>query len=381
MQTARVKVWGLTGAGLALVAVCYGMARFAYGLFVPAFREAFALDGTLLGAIAAGSYVGYCVAILAAAGAVERWGPRAVAMAAGVTAAAGMVLVAVAPNGGVLAAGVLIAGMSTGVASPPMAEAITAWTPAYGRDRLQAIVNAGPGVGIAVSGPVALFASGQWRLAWGCFAVIAVAVTAWVARALPSGGERSPGSSRGVWAMPWDRRSVPLIAGAALFGAASTAVWTFGRDHVVQASGLSPETSILLWVVLGVAELAGLAAGDLAGRIGLVRLWTGSLLLVAVATGALGLFPGMTAAAFAAVATFGAAYVVLTTVVFFWATRLHPDRVPAAVATGFLTISAGQAIASPAVGVLADHIGATGAFLACAALAVVTAVVTSPTGA
>lgn len=391
-----MRVRALTGAGLALVGVCYGLARFAYGLFVPVFRDAFGLDGTLLGAVAAGSYVGYCVAILAAAGAVARWGPRAVAVAAGVIAVVGLVMVAVAPNGAVLAAGVLIAGASTGVASPPMAEAISVWTPARGRDRRQAIVNAGPGVGIAVSGPVALFASEQWRLAWGCFAVIAVAVTAWVAWALPSGaavggpgdpgavsgaisGERSRNPSLAVWAIARDRRSLRLIAAAALFGAASTAVWTFGRDHVVQASGLGPATSILLWVVLGVAELAGLAAGDLAARIGLRRLWTGALLLVAASTSALGFFPGVRVAAFVAVAIFGAAYVILTTVVFFWATRLHPDRISPAVAVGFLTISAGQAIASPAAGAIADQTGTTGAFLTCAVLAALTAAVTPPT--
>lgn len=386
-------MWGLTCAGLALVAVCYGLARFAYGLFVPVFRVAFGLDGTLLGAVAAGSYVGYCAAILAAAAAVARWGPRAVAVAAGMVATVGMGLVVVAPAGGVLAVGVLIAGASTGVASPPMAEAITRWTPSGGRDRRQAIVNAGPGVGIAVSGPVALFAAGQWRLAWGCFVVIAVAVTVWVAWAVPpasrvmadppvigavAGRVRPRGSSAGTWTVARDRRSWRLIAGASLFGAASTAVWTFGRDHVVQASSLSPGMSILLWVVLGVAELGGLAAGDLAGRFGLRRLWAGSLLLVAASTGVLGLLPGTTVAAFAAVASFGAAYVVLTTVVFFWATRLHPDRIPAAVATGFLTISAGQAIASPAVGGLVDHLGATGAFLTCAILAAITATIAPP---
>lgn len=375
-----MRVWGLTSAGLGLVAVCYGLARFAYGLFVPVFRVAFGLDGTLLGAIAAGGYVGYCVAILVAAGAVARWGPRAVAVAAGTVATVGMLLVVIAPTGGVLAAGVLIAGASTGVASPPMAEAVTRWTPAGGRDRRQAFVNAGPGAGIAVSGPIALFAAGQWRLAWGVFVMIAVAVTVWVAYAVPAGGPaarpaRRRGSATGMWAMARDRRSWRLVAGASLFGAASTAVWTFGRDHVVRASGLSSGMSILLWVVLGMAELAGLAAGDLAGRFGLRRLWAGSLLLLAVSTGVLGLFPGITVAAFAAVAAFGAAYVVLTTVVLFWATRLHPDHVPAAVALGFLTIAAGQAIASPAVGDLIDHLGALGAFLACAALAAVTAAI------
>ena len=35
---------GLVSAGLAMIAVTYGLARFAYGLFLPEFREAFSLD-------------------------------------------------------------------------------------------------------------------------------------------------------------------------------------------------------------------------------------------------------------------------------------------------------------------------------------------------
>ncbi len=34
---------GLAGRDCPLIAVCYGLARFAYGLFVPEFRESFTL--------------------------------------------------------------------------------------------------------------------------------------------------------------------------------------------------------------------------------------------------------------------------------------------------------------------------------------------------
>lgn len=48
-DTATTAVWRMTAAGMALVAVCYGLARFAYDLFVPAFRAEFGLTDTLLG--------------------------------------------------------------------------------------------------------------------------------------------------------------------------------------------------------------------------------------------------------------------------------------------------------------------------------------------
>ncbi|MBC8092245.1 MAG: MFS transporter, partial [Pseudonocardia sp.] len=69
----------LAAAGLAMIAVCYGLARFAYGLFVPTFGEEFGLGAAATGAIASSSYAGYCVAIVVGTLATARWGPRAVA--------------------------------------------------------------------------------------------------------------------------------------------------------------------------------------------------------------------------------------------------------------------------------------------------------------
>ena len=140
---------------------------------------------------------------------------------------------------------------------------------------------------------------------------------------------------------------------------------------VVNAGGASATTSVLLWVVLGGAELFGLASGDLIARHGLARVWTTALALLGVSSAVLGLLPGLALAAFAGIAVFGAAYVTLTTVVFFWITRMHPENTAAAVALGFLMISAGQAVASPVVGALADHTSTAISFAACATLGVV----------
>src|SRR5690554_5516252 len=114
----------LAAAGIALIAVSYGLARFAYGLFVPAFRETFDLDATAAGAIAAGSYVAYCVGVIIATTATPRVGARLVAVGAGSLATAGTAMIALAPDALILAVGVVVAGASTGVASPPLAHAI-----------------------------------------------------------------------------------------------------------------------------------------------------------------------------------------------------------------------------------------------------------------
>lgn len=95
---ARGLASGLVFAGVALIATCYGFARFAYGLFAPRFAEEFALPAGLSGVIGSGSYVGYCLAIGVITVLTARWGPRPIAVLAGSLATGGITVVAVAPS-------------------------------------------------------------------------------------------------------------------------------------------------------------------------------------------------------------------------------------------------------------------------------------------
>src|SRR3712207_7747056 len=81
MQRSGGITW-LVAPGLAMIAVTYGLARFAYGLFLPEMRETLDLSETALGLIGAGSYAGYCMAVLGALVFTSRSGPRLMAGAA-----------------------------------------------------------------------------------------------------------------------------------------------------------------------------------------------------------------------------------------------------------------------------------------------------------
>jgi predicted MFS family arabinose efflux permease len=363
---AAVGAVRLAVAGLAVIAVCYGLARFAYGLFVPAFTAEFGLGAAAAGAIASSSYAGYCVAVVAATLATVRWGPRAVATAAGVAAVLGTGLIAIAPGVPVLAVGVVVAGSSTGLASPPLADAVARWVRVGRADRVQAVVNAGTGVGVAVSGPIALLLSGSWRLAWAAYCGIAVLVTAWAAVTIPGGRPRRPSAdARGPSWRPGVGR---LLLAAAALGVGSSAVWVFGRDLVVTA-GVSASASTLMWIVLGVAGVAGAFTGDLVARTGLGLAWAVGMLLLAAATAAFALAPGVLPAVFAAAALFGAVYIGLTAVLLVWGTRTYPDAPSLGVGAAFLLIAVGQALAAPALGLLADLATTPVAFAAAAVAA------------
>jgi Uncharacterised MFS-type transporter YbfB len=62
MQRRGGTMW-LVAPGLATIAVTYGLARLAYGLFLPEMRESLDLSDSVLGLIGAGSYAGYCLAV------------------------------------------------------------------------------------------------------------------------------------------------------------------------------------------------------------------------------------------------------------------------------------------------------------------------------
>ncbi|MFT9772875.1 MFS transporter [Brevibacterium casei] len=368
----------LTAAGLCLIAVCYGLARFAYGMFLPAFRAEFGLDAQTAGAIASGSYIAYCVAIVVSTILTPRLGARVVAVSAGAVAAVGTAVVAVAPNALALAAGVLLAGSSTGIASPPLAHAVALFVRSGVRDRTQTVINAGTGAGVALAGPVALLTVGQWRLAWWAFAVIAAVVTVWVARAVPRRGDEpavaGPGAARRRPRMPGPllrAGGVRLIAAAALMGIASSAVWTFGRDLLGGAEGIGPTASAIAWILLGVCGLVGAITGDAVRRLGLRPAWTLSMLVLAAVTIAFALVPGSLATAWTSAAVFGAVYIVLTGLVLIWGTEICADAPAAGVGLGFLVLALGQAIGSPLVGALLAEAGPIPAFsvaAACAAL-------------
>lgn len=376
----RQALW-LTGAGLSLIAVCYGLARFAYGLFVPAFRAEFALDAGTAGGIASGSYVSYCIAIIASTILTPRFGGRAIAAAGGIIATVGVLIVAVAPTAGVLAAGVLIAGSSTGVASPPLAHAVALTVQVPIRNRTQTVINAGTGVGVAIAGPIALLTHEHWRPAWVVFAIVCALVTVWVLFTVPSGPTKrsSTGTVEALIARPLlPTGSGRLVAAALLMGAASSAVWTFGRDVLSNTGGMSESGSSIAWIFLGAFGVLGAATGDLACRFGITASWTAAMLVLATATTLLAAYPGALAVAWLASAAFGAAYIALTGLLLIWGTDVYAKTAAAGVGLAFLTIALGQALGAPTLGALSEASGPLSAFITAAVIAVLGAFIRPP---
>ena len=377
------RIARLVAPGLAMIAVTYGLARFAYGLFLPEMRETLDLSDAVLGLIGAGSYAGYCLAVLGALVLTSRSGPRLMAVAAGSAAVVGMAAIAGAPAGWVLALGVLLAGSSSGLASPPMGEAVAASIPEESQDRANALINSGTSVGVALSGPAALLAAEQWRIAWVAFALVGGAVVVWNAIAMPrkpESDDRPGGATQTDGPRPSVRyllgpRSVPLFAAATGVGFASAAYWTFSRDLIVRFGDLSGASSTIFWIVIGVSGLAGGLAGDLVRRFGLARAFRVSVLSMAAAIGLLAAAPGVLLWAYSSAALFGSAYIMLTGIILVWSVSVFRDLPSAGLGAAFLLIAVGQVFGTLAAGALAGVVGLVVTFWASAGVAVAAALI------
>ena len=386
MNTGEQKTDGMTwlvAPGLATIAVTYGLARFAYGLFLPEMRKAFSLSETVLGLIGAGSYVGYCAAIIIALVFTSRTGPRFMAVVAGTVAVVGMTAVASAPAAWVLALGVLAAGSSSGLASPPMGESVVRCIHREVQDRANTLINSGTSIGVALSGPAALLLAEQWRLAWAAFAFIGLLVLVWNARVMPtkavSGGPRDQTEAGDVPRLSvrylMGAKSVWLYAAATGVGFASAAYWTFSRDLVVQTGYLSVTGSTLFWTVIGVSGIAGGLAGDLVWRLGLARAFRASLLCMAAAVGLLAAATDALLLAYLSATLFGSTYIMLTGIILVWSVTVFHERPSAGLGAAFLLIAVGQILGALIAGVVAGAVGLPPTFWAFAGVAVLTALI------
>ena len=386
MNTGEQKTDGMTwlvAPGLATIAVTYGLARFAYGLFLPEMRKAFSLSETLLGLIGAGSYVGYCAAIIIALVFTSRTGTRFMAVVAGTVAVVGMTAVASAPAAWVLALGVLAAGSSSGLASPPMGESVVRCIHRELQDRANTLINSGTSIGVALSGPAALLLAEQWRLAWAAFASIGLLVLVWNARVMPpkavSGGPRDKTEDGDVPRLSvrylMGAKSVWLYAAATGVGFASAAYWTFSRDLVVQTGDLSVAGSTLFWTVIGVSGIAGGLAGDLVRRLGLARAFRASLLCMAAAVGLLAAAPNVLLLAYLSATLFGSTYIMLTGIILVWSVSVFHQRLSAGLGAAFLLIAVGQILGSLIARMVAGAAGLLSTFWTFAGVAVLTALI------
>lgn len=347
--------------GTAVIAVTYGLGRYAFGLFVPQFQEALQLTGTTVGTIGGLSHAGYALGLLWAPRACRRHDPLRIASRAALTAAMGLAGIAVSVGAATLGASVLVAGVGSGLASPALALAVVRGLEPSHRSPAQTWINSGTSLGLALSGPFVLLTL-DWRRIWAGFAALSavVAVATWRALA-PAGGPRTTPVSAPDMPSGEGPQRVRLLVSSVLLGLTSAGYWTFSRQQVL-AEGVGEGWSAGFWVTIGLVGLLGGTAGTIVDRLGLMTslrlwslVWSGALLAVALPGIPVGL-------ALLSAAAFGAAYMALTGLLIVWAVEVYGGDAASGVRACFLALGIGQAAGSPLAGAVADTWSLTSMF-------------------
>lgn len=333
--------------GLAMIAVTYGLARFGYGLLLPDISSSLDMSPTMSGFIGSGSYFAYCVAITLSILFIPKLGPRPSIMAAGLSALVGMLLIAMSTNQIVLAVGVLIAGASTGFGSPAYGEVVTQKIQKPFQDPSNTWINAGTGFGVMVSGPVVLLFSGHWKMVYLLFTLVALAVLIWNFVNIPKVQKNEKiNQSKFTFKKSDIKKSVFLVVASLITGVSTAIYWTFAKDFISNKGDLSSLTTTIFWILIGLSGIAGGVAGNIIEKLGLVKAYRFTVLVIFLSMIILAFFYSEAIPVYISALLFGSSYVFFTGVILVWGVRLYPGQSSLGIGLPFLTLALGQIIGS-----------------------------------
>ncbi|MCT1577745.1 MFS transporter [Oceanobacillus kimchii] len=215
-------------AGLPMIAVTYGLSRFSFDLMLPYIRESLSISQSVSGVISSLSYFAYCIAIIMAMIFAVKIGSKNIIMIAGLFSITGLGLIAGSTNSLLLGMGVFIAGLSTGLASPPYADIVSTKINPDKKDQTNSWINSGTSIGTAFTGMIALTMTNDWRQVYIIFAIVAFVVLLLnyfsLSRKNVSKKEASP-LSFFPYKKEW-KNAIGLISASILLGISSAAYWT-----------------------------------------------------------------------------------------------------------------------------------------------------------
>lgn len=355
---------GFAFFGAALVAISYGLARFAFGLFVPSISNELDLSAYIVGIIGALPFVSFVLATMVAPLAANRLGARNLAVLSGCFGVGGLALISWSSDALSLGIGVFTCGVCTGLMMPALTSAMQVLVSRSMHGRVSSIMNAGTSIGIIVAVPTVVFLADAWRFTYTSFAVLAGigVVAAWffipsVSRVIPANAAPPPPVTRQQWS-----RLVRLSLFAFAMGFVSAPYWIFAPDLVVRLGELPPAFTGWLWFAAGIAGLGGAVVSDVADRNNPPITQALMLMMLAASLVLLAASPDQLALTMFSALVFGLAYMSLTGLYLMTGIRLLPGRPSMGPVLPFMACALGQAAGSPVVGMLVGEFGYADAF-------------------
>ncbi|PSF14842.1 MFS transporter [Marinobacter shengliensis] len=361
--------------GAALIAISFGLARFAFGLFVPPIRAELELSPDMIGIIGALPLISFILATLVAPLAADRLGARNTAVLSGGFGAVGLVLISQAAGVLSLGVGVVACGICTGLMMPALTAAMQALVKRSLHGRVSSVMNAGTSVGVVIAASAILLLAGAWRYAYFSFAVLAIigVLATWylipsVSRVMPANAAPPPAITTLQWV-----RLLRLSGFAFVMGFVSAAYWIFAPDLAVTVGDLPSGSTGWLWLGVGLAGLGGAVVADLADRNNPPITQALMLMMLSASLALLAASPGNIVIAVFSALVFGLAYMSLTGLYLMTGIRLLPGRLSVGPVLPFISVSLGQAVGSPIVGMLVNEFSYADAFAMFAAIGILAA--------
>ncbi|MFC2949391.1 MFS transporter [Virgibacillus sediminis] len=341
--------------GVTMIAATYGLARFSFGLLLPGIKESLDISEFVSGLISSLFYLTYCFTIIYSTVMTTRQGPRRMILLAGLLAFIGMLLMAATPNVWVLALGVILAGGSTGLASPPYGAAISLWITEGRQGKANTWINSGTSFGIALSGIGAIFLADEWRLTYLIYAAFTLLILIWNFRAIPkvrTGSRSELRFEKGALSIRGVKGSIPLSVASLTLGISTAAFWTFSRSFIEVTGNYSDWQLSGFWVVIGLFGVLGGFSGSLVEKRGLSLSYKLGSLAIASSSIILAVAPENWFMSYLSAAIFGSSYIFLTGVLLVWGIRVFITNASLGIGIPFLLLAVGQVIGSLFAGLL-----------------------------
>ena len=350
--------------GIAMIAVTYGLGRFSFGLLLPGISESLDLTESTSGIISSLLYLSYCFTIVISTVLTTREGPKIMIISAGLSVLAGLTLMSIAPNAWVLALGVLLAGASTGLISPPYGATISLWIKEDQQGKANTWINSGTSFGIVFAGAGAILLAANWRLTYLIYAVLALLVLIWNVRAIPKEDQSSKlVFEQGELSIRGIKGATPLVLASLLFGMSTAAFWTFSRSFIEMSGNFSDWELSLFWIMIGLFGVLGGFSGTLIDKGGLSLSYKLGSLLVASASIILAFSSESLFMAYLSAGIFGSSYIFLSGVFLVWGIRVFITNASLGIGVPFLLLAVGQVFGQLLAGVFVGTWGYASTFL------------------
>lgn len=369
--------WVIAATAMLVVLGAVGLARFAFGMLLPAMAQDLALDYREQGILGASYFLGYLAMVASMPWLAPKLGSRRLCTGGLALVAVSLLAMSLGRGYLYLSLSYFAVGLGSGAAFIGAMSLPAFWFHPSHRARAAGVATAGAGIGILFSGVLVPQMAAQppfapWQAAWLVFAALALGFSLLAGVMLrnrpadvglePYGRPSARTRARRPRAVGVKVRTGPFVLHLgliyALFAATGLTYTTFIVTTMVDALGVPAATAGLLWALVGgLSIFSGALFGAVSDRFGhrvgmaaALAVQAVAYALLAAAAGRVGLYVSLT--------LFGlSAWSMPSIVAAAAGDYLGPERAAAGFAMLTLMFAAGQVLGPAGAGFLADWRG------------------------